>query len=621
MGYLKEKYTTNYFMGQDENGNHLEYGVEGVEDFQLGEIRAFDKEILDYVDFNGARVLEFGFGRGESIKHVWEKNAKSYVGVDFSEAAYEIAENFLKKYQIEGPKIFNDDALNFVRNLKNNNTKTEESLFDIVLMLDVVEHIPRAELVEILEILREFLAVPAVIVVNTPDFYVDNDVIADGLNALALDSSDHLFETQGMHCNRFTLDSLRTFFADNHYLPVSRGHYFLYDPDHPILHDNERSYRMLWNHAKKKGAKLIGELPSENFETTYKAEKLPNLITFEQGNLKGLSLYTSDNYLEYYHNGNYDILLENFLDKFDLQGGTIFDLGAFIGVNSLLFSKRIGKDGLVCAFEPNPYNRDRFLSNISKNEPLDEQIMLFPYAIMDQTNNSHFWVHRNVDEGISSASFVEGSHTTVAAKELKKLGFTDIEVSAKTLDSFVAETNIRPDVIKIDIEGSEHLALLGSSKTISKYKPILIMELHSAYSAASVLKFLAANGYHSEIIGVEDDGRCFIGAQTNARSVKNLNVETVSAKNEILVAEISLLRAEVEKSILHKRQNKELIANISKLNEDIVTLQDSNDALTDQNDDLAQQLTSLKLHLTRYQMFPIIRLVRKVRRVIFNLLK
>ena len=36
--------------------------------------------------------------------------------------------------------------------------------------------------------------------------------------------------------------------------------------------------------------------------------------------------------------------------------------------------------------------------------------------------------------------------------------------------------NLKPDLIKLDIEGYEHKALLGAAKTIKKYKPIIYIE-------------------------------------------------------------------------------------------------------------------------------------------------
>lgn len=41
--------------------------------------------------------------------------------------------------------------------------------------------------------------------------------------------------------------------------------------------------------------------------------------------------------------------------------------------------------------------------------------------------------------------------------------------------------NIQPDVIKIDIEGSEYKALLGAKNTIIEYKPIIFIEIHPKF--------------------------------------------------------------------------------------------------------------------------------------------
>lgn len=46
---------------------------------------------------------------------------------------------------------------------------------------------------------------------------------------------------------------------------------------------------------------------------------------------------------------------------------TFLDVGANVGVFSLLFGKRVGESEKVVSFEPNPEVLDRIRSNISRN--------------------------------------------------------------------------------------------------------------------------------------------------------------------------------------------------------------------------------------------------------------
>ena len=52
-------------------------------------------------------------------------------------------------------------------------------------------------------------------------------------------------------------------------------------------------------------------------------------------------------------------------------------------------------------------------------------------------------------------------------------------VNVISLDSFVYKNKLKPNFIKMDIEGSEYDAFLGMKKTIKKYSPLLIFEFNS----------------------------------------------------------------------------------------------------------------------------------------------
>lgn len=620
MGYLVEKYTDAYFLREGEFGETLHYGVEGVESFRQGILREHDQEILEHVNYINAHVLEFGFGRGETIKYVWERQAASYIGVDFSESACRIAREFLARFSIKGPKIVCSDALEFVRAYTRERANSDGAApIDVVMMLDFVEHVPRTELAEILTLLRPCLSVTAVVVVNTPDFLFDNDVISDGLNEQGRDSSDFVPETQGMHCNRYTLDSLQRFFRELGYQAVSRGHYFvLADVASDDWH-GELSYRQHWVVAQQRGCKLNGEWPRESFEVPYPVPDIPALKAFCEGNLNGVSLYVTKGYEEYYQNGNYDSFLTAYLARFDLRGETVFDIGSFVGANSLQFAGMVGPKGLVCAFEPNPFNRDRLRLNLSENPQLDERVRVYPFAVSDHGGQACFRLHRNVDAGISSASYMDGAHTTLGEQALADLGFTDVMVDVCTIDEFVERTGRVPRCMKIDIEGAEHLALFGAANTLAVHQPVLLMELHSIFCATTVVNTLANLGYSIELLHVEPDGRCFIGA--NSVGVVNSTADVMLQKqhSDTLRSELTLLRKKSEadstKLLASLRENNELKTAMAEANGRLVDLQRFFDERTSALAMAQETITSLQTSLLRYQLFPVIRLARKLKRM------
>ena len=47
-----------------------------------------------------------------------------------------------------------------------------------------------------------------------------------------------------------------------------------------------------------------------------------------------------------------------------------------------------------------------------------------------------------------------------------------------SLDQYVAEKKISPDIIKIDVEGAEISVLAGARKTIKKFRPLIFLSVH-----------------------------------------------------------------------------------------------------------------------------------------------
>jgi SAM-dependent methyltransferase len=263
MGYAQEKYTRTYFLRRDENGNPTPFGVIGLDAFEKGGIRSGDEAILAPLDFKGKTVLELGFGRGEAIKYALGNGAGRVVGVDFSEDAVAIARQFLAQYGLAA-EIIRADALEFVKREKNSRC------FDLVLMLDVIEHIPRSEFANLLGEMHRVLKPNAVLVINTPVFGADNDVLTQGLKPLARDESDDFPQTAGMHCNRYTKASLRRFMRAHGFYALG-GHYFANNFAPPPL---TLTAGQAWRRAHMDGYPLRAPTkPREQFEIAYSTKQ------------------------------------------------------------------------------------------------------------------------------------------------------------------------------------------------------------------------------------------------------------------------------------------------------------------------------------------------------------
>lgn len=203
MGWLKEKYTEEYFIGEDKKGNKLPYGVYGVKYWKDGDLYPEAKRLLEYIDLKNATILDIGFGRGEAVKYCVQRGAKLVIGVDFSEAALGIAQITCEDQPSSNYKLYCQDILEFL----NDNSDLKD--ISHILMLDVIEHIPRSEVEELLPILYQILLPGGCLIIHTPFYVEDNDIIHEGLKLSTQDSSDQHDETNGMHINRYSAKGLK----------------------------------------------------------------------------------------------------------------------------------------------------------------------------------------------------------------------------------------------------------------------------------------------------------------------------------------------------------------------------------------------------------------------------
>jgi|GEM_PF-575780 FkbM family methyltransferase len=463
MGHVREKYTREYFLKKDAQGNPTVTGVVGIEEFEKGGINAIDKDILQRIDFSGKNVLEFGFGRGEAIKFAIENGASSVVGVDFAKPSYEIAREMLKSYGLEA-ELHCEDALDFMKKYKT------DKKFDVVIMLDFIEHVPRKKFAKTLELLKVFLSEKTVIAVNTPFFKVDNDVIAEGLKKEALDQSDEYEETSGMHCNRYTEDSLIEFMRQQAFFPLS-GHYFLKGKG---ISNSERKLlpSKRWDKAKQLSFPLKGSWKKESYqyaisEAEMKEEAERNKARYcsdyDHSNLVkadfgAFEMFSTKRLSEFYVPGKFEKFTSDILENSLEEGGVFVDVGAHYGYYSLLASTRVKEKGEVYAFEPVAENCEMIRRNVIHNNI--KNIKIENCAISNESKEKDF----HVTEASDSAGFHE--HPLTKTREIRK-------VMAVSLDDYFKDKKI--DVMKIDTEGHEMQVLRGMKKIIENNPEIKLL--------------------------------------------------------------------------------------------------------------------------------------------------
>jgi FkbM family methyltransferase len=147
----------------------------------------------------------------------------------------------------------------------------------------------------------------------------------------------------------------------------------------------------------------------------------------------------------------------------------VLDIGANVGLYTLLLSDLVGAGGKVISFEPAKDTFETLLKNIKYNNCLNVKSYKLALA---ETNGVLSLVTPEIARGKYEDSF----------KTLNmKLGIEtkDAElVETKTLDSFMLENQVtKIDFIKIDVEGAELFIFKGAENLLkSSYKPIILFE-------------------------------------------------------------------------------------------------------------------------------------------------
>ncbi|SRR5579884_404591 len=182
---------------------------------------------------------------------------------------------------------------------------------------------------------------------------------------------------------------------------------------------------------------------------------------------------------------------ESFWRSLDLRGLTVYDIGAFHGLLTLMFARACRQ---VVSYEPNTRNYTRLIENLELNR-LDNVIVRKVAA--GASARVAMMVASPLAPG--GASLEPGAVDSL----LHSSGPVESEqVQMTTLDDDIRENSLpAPDFIKIDVEGEELAVLLGARETLRAHKPRLFIEIHGETmalkraNAAAVVACLEDLGY------------------------------------------------------------------------------------------------------------------------------
>jgi len=218
-------------------------------------------------------------------------------------------------------------------------------------------------------------------------------------------------------------------------------------------------------------------------------------------NFKRKIISTKEGYffIDALSNFGYNLISKGFYEKNILSslknllsaGDTFVDLGANEGYFSIVSSKLVGESGIVVSIEP----QSRLINVILKNKNLNnlKNIFVEKVAISNYNSIRNLYLSPNTNSGSSRLY-------------LKQKYSNHIEyVKTKTLLYIIKKYQLsRIKILKIDIEGFEYEAILGSKELfLNNVIENIIIEMHPKLllkrdkSEKDIIQFLEKCGYQN----------------------------------------------------------------------------------------------------------------------------
>jgi len=250
-------------------------------------------------------------------------------------------------------------------------------------------------------------------------------------------------------------------------------------------------YRVQFLRRLNKKIHLIFKKSSDKFKKS-KVKIGNNVLFLDEDDSLGLSL-----------NQNYEPTHTKLIKENVRKGNIVLDIGANIGIFTLLFAELVGSKGKVYAFEPDPTTFNILKKNVEINGY--KNVILINKAVSNKKGKVKLFLCENNN----------GNHKVYDSKENRKF----IEVDCIKLDGYFKDYKGKINFIKMDIEGSEPSVINGSLKILSKNNLKMLTEFgsllieHSGYSYKQYLNDLFNVGF--KVYDIEDN-------------MKNINTENAN---------------------------------------------------------------------------------------------
>jgi FkbM family methyltransferase len=186
----------------------------------------------------------------------------------------------------------------------------------------------------------------------------------------------------------------------------------------------------------------------------------------------------------WYRIGLYEPDVARLIQRHLRPGDSFWDVGANAGYHSLVAARSVGTTGCVVLLEPDPYVARIARRQVDLNR-MGARVVIVQAAVSDSAGRIEFTITpNNRMSAISSVVQSRGQIDTVVAVTLDQL----------------SERYGTPDLIKMDIEGGETLALLGAQNLLSDplKRPRILLSTHGREAEEFCREVIAGAGYRIE---------------------------------------------------------------------------------------------------------------------------
>lgn len=206
----------------------------------------------------------------------------------------------------------------------------------------------------------------------------------------------------------------------------------------------------------------------------------------EAGPAQGIWLELNPRTGQDYLRGEVELASQLTLVRKIQQGSVFYDLGANLGLFSLLAARLVGNAGKVFSFEPDQEIAQRLTRNIRQNNFAN--ITVVDAGAWSSSGMKDFTPSDGSSPDRGVGTFVSNDVSTISTP-----------VRCVALDDFSLDAP-PPDAIKCDVEGAEVEVLLGASNLLRTHRPWILCEMHSGSNDRASRDFLLKLGYSFETV-------------------------------------------------------------------------------------------------------------------------